>query len=101
VLSSNAKTLKFCLQEATLQTSRSAGCLTVVREKKKASKVYPQFQSVNESNALKNWQANMAERRRQQNYLSREMFAVFFWNSLLLIVKNWPLRAIQQLLIIS
>jgi hypothetical protein len=67
----------FCLQEAPLQTSRSAGCLTVVRDEKKARKIYPQYQSVNESNALKNWKANMAERRRQQNYLSREIFTVF------------------------
>jgi len=62
----------YCLQQEAVQTSRSAGCLTPINDKKAGRQCYPQFQSVEESNALRNWKANMAVRKRQQNYLSRE-----------------------------
>lgn len=43
--------------------------------KKRPSK-HPKMESVEESNALKNWQLCMAERRKQQGYLSSKLFAV-------------------------
>ena len=42
--------------------------LSVKYEKKE--KEYPKFQSVHESNALKNWQEKMMERKKQQGYLA-------------------------------
>ena len=52
------------------ETDKTAGGgLTVKYEKQPVSK-YPKFESVNESNALMNWEKRMMERRKQQDHLS-------------------------------
>ena len=48
-----------------------ADILTLKYEKPKLSN-FPKFQNVEESNALKNWQQKMMERKKQQGYLSSE-----------------------------
>lgn len=45
--------------------------LTVKYEKEKSSASFPKYASVDESNALLNWQKRMRERRQQQGYLSK------------------------------
>ena len=61
----------FLLQELTKADDFGGRPLSVKYEKKK-KKDYPQYESVEESNALKNWQRRMLERRKQQGYLSSE-----------------------------
>ncbi|KAK2157198.1 hypothetical protein LSH36_196g08021 [Paralvinella palmiformis] len=56
---------------AVAETDKTAGGgLTVKYEKQPVSK-YPKFESVNESNALMNWEKRMMERRKQQDHLSK------------------------------
>ncbi|ELU14603.1 hypothetical protein CAPTEDRAFT_226990 [Capitella teleta] len=49
------------------------GSLTLKYEKnsKKRAPNFPKFESSNESNALKNWNVKMVERKKQQGYLSK------------------------------
>ena len=44
--------------------------LSVKYEKRPGTGRHPMMQSVEESNALKNWQNRMRERRKQQDYLA-------------------------------
>lgn len=61
--------------QVAFETSRSSlhnnERLTVKFEKKTKKRGYPRFESADESNALKNWEEKMLERKRQQGYLSR------------------------------
>ncbi|XP_023932821.1 MYCBP-associated protein-like isoform X2 [Lingula anatina] len=44
---------------------------TVKYEKKKKASSHPRYQSVDETNALVNWQKKMLERKKQQGYISK------------------------------
>lgn len=63
------------MMQAVSETSRSSADhnerLTVKFEKKSKKRGYPRFESADESNALRNWEEKMHERKRQQGYLSR------------------------------
>ena len=62
------------LKEVVEQLNRGQehSVMEVKTKKKKAT--FPQFMSSEESNALKTWQKRMQERRKQQNYLSSQLF---------------------------
>lgn len=55
---------------------QSQGQLTVKYEKKTPN--HPKMASVEESNALKNWQFRMRERRQQQNHLCSKLSCTNF-----------------------
>ncbi len=59
----------FCQEFGDVQPGPQ-GALTTKYEKKKTMSDHPKMQSVEESNALRNWQLRMMERKKQQGYLS-------------------------------
>ena len=61
----------YIYQDIELEARPSSRQLTVKYEREKTSD-FPKYASVDESNALMNWQAKMRERRKQQGYLSSE-----------------------------
>ena len=67
------------LQELAGDRPQSQGQLTVKYEKKTPN--HPKMQSVEESNALKNWQMHMRERRRQQDHLSSMYMCILVQNT--------------------
>ena len=82
------RTLKlFMLQDEVALTGRLSACLTVKHDRKKSRPAcFTKYNSDLEANALKNWETRMAERRCQQNYLSRWFFSS---RHLLWIMCNW------------
>jgi len=75
IVSNLSDTLKLFMQDEAMLTGRSSVCLTVKRDTKKSRPpCFSKYDSNLEANALKNWETKMAERRRQQNYLSSWFF---------------------------